>query len=428
MTALSPTSRMMAVALCALAACMAAPAIMPVSASSAPVPPQLSMRGLWIASVTHIDWPSAAGLTPDQSRAELIGLYDLAVRNQLNAVMVQVRPTADAFWPSPYEPWSAWLTGTQGQDPGWDPLAFAVDEAHKRGLQFHAWMNPYRVTMAGGAAQLVPTHPARLHPDWTVFYNNQLMYNPGIPDVRLFVEEAMMDAVKRYDIDGLHWDDYFYPYPLAGVAFDDDAAFAAFGQGFTNRGDWRRNNINELVVEMRKRVLAAKPWVAFGISPFAVWRNRATDPAGSNTTAGCQTYDDLYADTRAWVRNEWIDYIAPQLYFYIGFAAADYAQLLPWWADTVQGTNVKLYIGEANYRVGAAGQTGPWQDPEELSRQLALSVATPQVAGHIYFSAKDVRADRLGAMKLIVERFYNFTQIDHEAAHARAQTVASSRR
>ena len=218
-------------------------------------------------------------------------------------------------------------------------------EAHKRGLQFHAWMNPYRVTMVGGASQLVPTHPARLHPEWTVFYNNQLMYNPGIPNVRLFVEEAMMDAVQRYDIDGLHWDDYFYPYPLAGVAFDDDAAFAAFGQGFTNRGDWRRNNINELVVEMRKRVRAVKPSVSFGISPFAVWRNKATDPAGSNTTAGCQTYDDLYADTRAWVRNEWIDYIAPQLYFYIGFPAADYAQLLPWWADTVQGTNVKLDMG-----------------------------------------------------------------------------------
>jgi uncharacterized lipoprotein YddW (UPF0748 family) len=211
------------------------------------------------------------------------------------------------------------------------------------------------------------------------------------------------------------------------VAFDDDAAFAAFGQGFANRGDWRRNNINELVVEMRKRVRAVKPSVQFGISPFAVWRNKATDPAGSNTTAGCQTYDDLYADTRAWVQNEWIDYIAPQLYFYIGFPAADYAQLLPWWAETVQGTNVKLYIGEANYRVGAAGQTGPWQDPEELSRQLALSVATPQVAGHIYFSAKDVRADRLGAMKLIVDRFYNFTEVD-EGAHAHAQKIALIRR
>ena len=190
--------------------------------------------------------------------------------------------TADAFWPSPYEPWSAWLTGVQGQDPGWDPLAFAVAEAHKRGLEFHAWYNPYRVTMAGGPEQLAPTHPARLHPDWTVFYNNQVIYNPGLPAVREFVQDAMMDAVLRYDLDGVHWDDYFYPYPLKNVPFNDDDAFAAYGAGFTDRADWRRNNIDMLVQEMGKRIRSVKPHVQFGVSPFAVWRNIATDPTGSN--------------------------------------------------------------------------------------------------------------------------------------------------
>jgi uncharacterized lipoprotein YddW (UPF0748 family) len=396
----------LAALVCVLVACVAAPTS--VSAESG-VPPQFSMRGVWIASVAHIDWPSKAGLTPAQSRAELIGWYDMAVANKLNAVFVQVRPTADAFWPSSFEPWSVWLTGTQGQNPGWDPLAFAVAEAHRRGLQFHAWMNPYRVTMSGGVDQLVPTHPARLHPNWTVSYNNQVLYNPGMPEVRRFVEEAMLDAVKRYDIDGLHWDDYFYPYPSPNKPFNDDAAFAAYGGGFANRADWRRNNVDTLVLEMQQRIKALKPHVKFGISPFAVWRNIATDPSGSNTTAGCETFDDLYADTRGWVRKEWIDYIAPQIYWSIGFSVADYAVLLPWWAETVRGTNVELYVGEAVYRVGTPGQGDGWLDPEQLSRQLALGLNTaPELDGHIYFSAKDVRANKLNAMKMAVQKFYNF--------------------
>jgi uncharacterized lipoprotein YddW (UPF0748 family) len=316
-----------------------------------------------------------------------------------------VRPAADAFWPSPYEPWSAYLTGTQGRDPGWDPLGTAVHEAHLRGLELHAWFNPYRVAMSDDPARLARTHPARVHPDWTVAHGGRLYYNPGIPDVRRFVQDAMLDAVRRYPVDAVHWDDYFYPYPVAGEHFDDDAAFAAHGAGFTSRAAWRRHNTDLLVHETAARLRTARPGTRFGISPFGVWRNAATDPLGSPTTAGVQTYDDLYADTRTWVRRGWIDYIAPQVYWNIGFTPADYAALIPWWADTVRGTPVDLYIGEALYKVGDPAQPAAWQDPRELLRHLDLCATRPEVRGNVYYSAGRVAADPLGAMSLVQDRY-----------------------
>jgi uncharacterized lipoprotein YddW (UPF0748 family) len=316
-----------------------------------------------------------------------------------------VRPAADAFWPSPYEPWSAYLTGTQGRDPGWDPLGTAVHEAHLRGLELHAWFNPYRVAMSDDPGLLAPAHPARLHPDWTVAHGGRLYYNPGIPDVRRFVQDAMLDAVRRYPVDAVHWDDYFYPYPVAGEHFDDDAAFAAHGAGFTSRAAWRRHNTDLLVHETAARLRTARPGTRFGISPFGVWRNAATDPLGSPTTAGVQTYDDLYADTRTWVRRGWIDYIAPQVYWNIGFTPADYAALIPWWADTVRGTPVDLYIGEALYKVGDPAQPAAWQDPRELLRHLDLCATRPEVRGNVYYSAGRVAADPLGAMSLVQDRY-----------------------
>jgi uncharacterized lipoprotein YddW (UPF0748 family) len=368
-------------------------------------PPE-QLRGVWIATVTDDDWPSAPGGSPDEQRAELTALLDNAAARRLNVVYFQVRPSADAFWPSRYEPWSQYLTGTQGTDPGWDPLAFAVREAHRRGLELHAWCNPYRIALTDDIGTLVDWHPARRHPEWVVAYGGQLYYNPGIPAVRHFVEDAMMDAVVRYPVDGLHWDDYFYPYPVAGQTFDDDVAFAQYGGGFTDRADWRRHNIDLLVSETAARVRALGRRVSFGVSPFGVWRNAATDPRGSDTTAGVQTYDDLYADTLGWVRKQWLDYVCPQVYWNIGFAAADYAKLVPWWSGAVDGTRVKLYIGEALYKQGAAGQPDPWQDPAELSRHLTFDAAYPQVQGNVYFSATEVVEDPTGAMDRVVADHY----------------------
>jgi uncharacterized lipoprotein YddW (UPF0748 family) len=372
-----------------------------------PAVPKRQLRSYWIASVTNIDWPSRTGLTAEQQQAEYLGWLDLAQQRQLNSVVVQIRPTADAFWPSPYEPWSRWLSGTQGTDPGYDPLAFAVRETHRRNLEFHAWFNPYRVSMNDKLDELAPNHPARLHPEWIVLYGGRYYYNPGIPEVRAFVEDAIMDAIEKYDIDGVHFDDYFYPYPVAGQVFNDDATYAQYGGGFATKADWRRNNIDLLISELSQRIRAAKPWVKFGISPFAVWRNKATDPEGSDTTAGVQTYDDLAADTRKWVREDWIDYIVPQVYWNIGFAAADYAKLIPWWSQQVAGTSVQLYIGQATYKVAAAGQPAPWQDPAEMSRHLLFNRSYPQVSGDIYFSAVQVRANRLGHMDVLQADHYS---------------------
>ncbi|MFD1662178.1 glycoside hydrolase family 10 protein [Streptomyces caeni] len=368
--------------------------------------PAGEMRGMWLATVLHRDWPSHPGAAASAQRAELCAHLDTAVRRRLNTVFFQVRPSADALWPSPYEPWSQYLTGTQGADPGWDPLGTAVEEAHGRGLELHAWFNPYRIALHADPARLVASHPARTHPDWAVAHGGKLYYNPGVPQVRAFVQEAVLDAVRRYPVDGVHFDDYFYPYPVAGQSFDDDAAYAAHGGGFSSRAAWRRNNIDLLVRETAARIRQVRPTARFGISPFGVWRNATTDPRGSDTRAGVQTYDDLYADTRAWVRSGWLDYICPQLYWNIGFAAADYAKLVSWWAGVTRGTAVQLYVGEALYKAGDPQQPAAWQDPAELSRHLTLAQRYPQVRGHVFFAAREVGADPVGAMARVVADHY----------------------
>ncbi|WP_149183770.1 family 10 glycosylhydrolase [Streptomyces sp. TRM49041] len=362
-------------------------------------------RGMWLATVTNRDWPSRPGLPPADQRAELIALLDRAVERRLNVVMLQVRPSADALWPSPYEPWAQCLTGVQGKDPGWDPLGTAVEEAHRRGLELHAWFNPYRVAMHDDPSRLAERHPARRNPDWVVPYGGKLYYNPGVPQVRRFVQDAMLDAVRRYDIDAVHFDDYFYPYPLAGQVFDDDDAFAAHGAGFPDRAAWRRDNIDRLVRETSERIKDMKPKVRFGISPFGIWRNSTSDPLGSDT-GGLQTYDDLHADTRKWIKERWIDYVVPQLYWHIGFGAADYTTLVPWWCDVVRGTGVHLYVGEALYRAGDPTAPAPWQDAAELSRHLTFARAHDQVLGHAFFGARDVVTDRIGAMARVVADHY----------------------
>jgi uncharacterized lipoprotein YddW (UPF0748 family) len=368
-------------------------------------------RAMWIATVLNVDWPSRAGIDAAAQQQEMRSWLDLAVKNNFNAVILQVRPAADAFWPSPHEPWSQWLTGEQGGDPGYDPLAFAVEEAHKRNLSLHAWFNPYRVGMNTKLNSLASDHPARLHPDWIVKKDGKLYYNPGLPEVRELVTAAIMDAVNRYDIDGVHFDDYFYPYPGSGKPFKDGAAFAAYGSGFTSKADWRRSNIDALIKGLADRINEVKPWVHLGISPFAVWRNAATDPSGSRTRAGIETYDDLYADTRRWVREGWIDYVAPQVYWPRGFTIADYEKIVPWWAQEIQassanGHRVGLYVGEATYRAGT-NIDRRWRKRNVLASHQRFTAGIPEVQGNIFFSAKDVRADRRGTTTRLVKRWYS---------------------
>lgn len=368
-------------------------------------------RGMWIASVVNIDWPARRGQSAQAQQQQLIDWFDLAKSNNFNAVVLQVRPTADTFWPSDKEPWSRWLTGTQGQDPGYDPLAFAVEEAHARGLQLHAWFNPYRVTMTKSLKNLTPDHPAKLNPDWVIRKDGKWYYNPGVPEARAHVVETIMEAVERYDIDGVHFDDYFYPYPGSGKPFRDKKTYRQYGAQYATRADWRRANTDSLIKELSDRIEATKPWVQFGVSPFAVWRNQRTDPEGSATRAGVQTYDQLYADTRKWVREGWIDYIAPQIYWTRGFKIADYEAITRWWADEIDvakanGHNVGLYIGEATYRAGTR-TTKDWRKKNVLVQHRKFTRTFPQVSGAIYFSAKDVKADRRGTTTRLVNRFYS---------------------
>ncbi|GAA2807856.1 glycoside hydrolase family 10 protein [Saccharopolyspora taberi] len=369
---------------------------------SASAGPTTQLRAEWVSAVSNIDWPSKPGLTADQQKAEYAKLLDQAVADKLNAVFVQVRPTADAFWPSPHEPWSHWLTGEQGKDPGYDPLAFMVEEAHRRGLQFHAWFNPYRVSLGDDPNALVPEHPARKHPEWVFAYGGKLYYNPGLPEARAFVEDAIMDAVERYAVDGVHLDDYFYPYPVSGEEIPDQETFEQHGGDFTNIEDWRRNNVDLLVSELDKRIHEARPEAKFGISPFGIWRNASSDPEGSDTK-GLESYSAIYADSRKWVKEGWIDYISPQIYWQIGHSSADYAVLVPWWAKTVAGTDVELYIGQGAYKVGDEG----WTDPGELSAHLTLNRDHPEVKGDVYFSAKSLTTNAKDAYAKVVADHYN---------------------
>ncbi|MBE2997568.1 family 10 glycosylhydrolase [Nocardiopsis sp. HNM0947] len=366
--------------------------------------PKRQMRAEWIAGVENIDWPTEQGLSAEEQQAELEELYDGAVDRGLNAVVVQVRPTADAFWPSPHEPWSEWLTGEQGGDPGYDPLEFAVEAAHERNLEFHAWYNPYRVAMHDDPSRLVEDHPARQNPEWTFSYGGQLYYDPGIPEAREFVVEAMMHSVDNYDLDGVHFDDYFYPYPVDDEEIPDEDTYAEHGEGFDDIGDWRRDNVDTMVREVSEAVKASKPHVKFGISPFGIWRNSDTDPAGSDT-AGMESYDEQYADSRKWVTEGWLDYINPQLYWHIGLDVADYSVLVPWWEEVAATTDTHLYIGQGAYKVGE--EEGPWtDDPRELSEHLHLNQDHPGVHGDVYFSATSLRTNAQEAFEIVQEEHY----------------------
>nr|BFE80508.1 hypothetical protein GCM10020093_031090 [Planobispora longispora] len=270
-------------------------------------------------------------------------------------------------------------------------------------MEFHAWFNPYRAAYDTDRSRLPASHPARVHPDWVVKYGDRLYYNPGLPEVRDHVTKVIKDVVQRYDVDGVHFDDYFYPYPGSGGQFRDGAAFARYGGGM-KLADWRRANVNKLVAQVDRVVHAARKHVKFGISPFGIWRNASNDPSGS-ATRGMSAYDAIYADARHWIRSGTVDYVMPQLYWPRGFQIADYDVLAPWWAKEVRGTGVHLYIGQALYRVGAA-DSAAWRKPGELPSHLTLNRKHPEIRGDVYFSAKQVSSNPLRVMDRIVSGHY----------------------
>lgn len=352
------------------------------------------MRGVWVATVLNIDYPSQATIEPEVLKNEAVQTLDHAVDTGFNAVFLQVRPSSDAIYKSKFFPWSKYLTGAQGLAPNddFDPLAFWVEEAHKRGIELHAWINPYRGTkkLAGepnhDIAVLDPSNPIRMHPEWIVKHSDgNLYYDPGLPEVRKLVIDGVLEIIENYDVDGIHFDDYFYP----GKDFNDKGTYEKYGEAFGNINDWRRENVNILIRELSQAIKSTGKNVRFGISPVGIWANKKTNPLGSDTQ-GMQANYDQFADSRKWVKEKWIDYIAPQIYWNIGYTAADYSKLLSWWKDTVQGTGVDLYIGQAAYRAGNANPSSPWHGNLEIERQLKLNGNHTEIKGSIFFSQKSL--------------------------------------
>jgi uncharacterized lipoprotein YddW (UPF0748 family) len=341
-------------------------------------------RGVWVATVDNIDWPSVPVINSEVQKAEFIRLLDMHKQNGMNALVVQVRPATDAFYPSPMEPWSQWLTGVQGQPPVpyYDPLAFMIAETHKRGMEFHAWMNPYRAIFNTASSSIAATHITRLHPSWFLAYGDKTYFDPGNKEVQQYIIHVIRDVVSRYPVDAIHFDDYFYPYRLAGKEFPDDESFSQYGQSLS-RDNWRRSNVDSIIAGLSKVIHSESATCQFGISPFGVWRNADKDPEGSNTHAGQTNYDDLYADVLLWLKNGWIDYIAPQLYWEFEHKNAPFGVLIDWWSNHTYGK--KCYIGLGIYK---GGSNDAWKDTSQLPRQILKIRSTPNINGMIFFSSK----------------------------------------
>jgi uncharacterized lipoprotein YddW (UPF0748 family) len=401
---MKPTPLVAALAAALLASATLAPAL--VQAQDTQASPKHELRGVWVSTHLSLDWPNRTQ-TPAQQRAALNAILDHNKATGMNAVFLQVRSQSDAMYPSDLEPWSYYLTNNQGSAPApfWDPLAFAIEETHKRGMEFHAWINPYRAVAntatESNTAQYASTHVSRTHPEWMLTVGSVKILNPGLAPVRDHVSRVIQDIVGRYDIDGLHFDDYFYP----SGTIADDAAYNADPRGFpataAGRADWRRDNINMLIERVGADIRLSKPWVKFGVSPSGIYRSSSDPAVGSPTSAGAsQHYVNNFADTRKWLREGWVDYLAPQVYWYIGQTGSDYKLLVPWWNENAFGRHI--YIGLADYKMGTAG----WTSPSQIADQIGMNRSHANVFGQIHFRHAFLQADPLAYRTALKQSTY----------------------
>ncbi len=342
-------------------------------------PLKRELRAAWLPTIYRSEY---AQLSPYDAADLLLQRVETLHQLGCNAIFFQVRAEGDAWYPSALEPWSKYLTGRQGQAPEepWDPLELVLEACHERGMELHAWINPYRGA-SNASAELAPTHPARRYPELFIRYGGQLLMNPGHPQSIPYITSVVKDLVTRYDLDGLHFDDYFYPYPKAGEELQDEETFRAYGlgKGYA-RGEkarWRRDKVNELIRATRETLLELRPWMRFGVSPFGIYRNASTAPEGSQT-AGLQSYDDLSADVLYWAHEGWVDYVVPQVYWNRGHKVADYDVLVPWWAEQLPRTT-QLYIGQ---------HVGRTMEGRQLEEKLQLSRHYAQ--GNVWWPADDL--------------------------------------
>ncbi|PCE64820.1 glycoside hydrolase family 10 protein [Sediminicola luteus] len=369
--------------------------------------PESEFRGVWVATVANIDWPKHPNDSWTKKQADFIEILDFYKNNNFNAAIVQVRTAGDAFYPSKLAPWSRFLTGTEGEaiTDMEDPLAWMINETHKRGLEFHAWLNPYRATFDSKIEVLHTSHDYFTHPEWMIPYGPKNYYDPGNLEVQAHLTDIVAEIATNYPIDAIHFDDYFYPYKRADATFNDSLSFQKNKLPGQALEDWRRSNIDSLVKKVHRTIKQIKPQVAFGISPFGVWKNNSTDPKGSATKAGQTTYEDLYADPILWAQQGWIDYLAPQLYWSMDYDPAAHRVLAHWWNDQNLG-NTKLYIGNGPYKI-RNNQDQAWHDKKELDRQLSLARELENVQGNLFFSAKSLMHDKDDIVKRLRRKKYH---------------------
>lgn len=365
--------------------------------SIAVAPPPREFRGVWVATVGNIDWPSKPGLSSDQQQREIIAILDRATELHLNAIVLQVRTACDALYRSNFEPWSAFLTGQQGKppEPYYDPLDFWVREAHRRGLELHAWFNPFRASVPSAAkAPPAPNHVSQTHPGWVKTFGEFQWLDPGEAAAREWSIDVILDVIHRYDIDGVHIDDYFYPYPKKGLDFPDDPSWERYLHtgGNLSRADWRRQNLNLFIERLYRDIKFEKPWVKFGISPFGIYR--PGEPPG---VTGFDQYNGLYADVKLWFHRGWCDYLSPQLYWKVTSPGQPFGKLLAWWADqNWKGRNLwpGLYTGRIVGATTRPSRRGNAWTASEILDQIAVTRRQPGASGEIHFSMKTLMADR----------------------------------
>lgn len=371
--------------------------------------PKREFRGVWTATVENIDWPKKPGETSEIQQRELLTILDSLQHAGINALFLQVRPAADAFYAKGIEPWSKWLTGKQGKAPNpfYDPLAFAITEAHNRGIELHAWFNPYRATTDAEFGALSPQHITNLKPEWFFKYGGMKLFNPGIPEVREYIVKIILDVLNNYDVDGIHLDDYFYPYQVKGQAIADGKAFRDHNEGFKDIKNWRRNNVDLLIKTLADSIHKRNTRVKFGVSPFGIWANKYQNAEGSATHGG-DSYYELYADSRKWVKEGWVDYIAPQLYRPLNDRLVSFNTMVDWWSYNTH--NRHLYIGQAPYRIIENKLPG-FRIASQLPDQVKYLRKNPRVQGSVYFSANSLISNPLGFTDSLKTSLYHYAAL-----------------
>lgn len=381
------------------------------------------MRGIWVASVANIDWPSAPGLSQEALCREADAILDRSAAMGLNVIFLQVRPSSDALYKSELEPWSYYLVGNNfAQTPSIDPLQYWIEGAHSRGMELHAWINPFRVTPKADFPTAT-NHIANTRPDWLIKYSAKLFLDPGIPSARDYVRDVVMDIVNRYDIDGIHFDDYFYPYPSKGEVFNDSKSFELYNPRHLTLANWRRSNVTAVIASVSEAIRTAKPWVQFGISPFGVWRNKKDDEKGSDTRAGVSDYDVLYADILNWIDNSLIDYVIPQLYWEHGNKWCDFDILQKWWGERSTPTT-KVFIGHAVFKTNDGKVPGVgWNSKEEMPEQLRKVRKNDKLDGSVFFSYRQFNRNILGLEDYLASEFYKDKALQVPLTTGRSENI-----